>query len=382
MSAFIRYDRRNMKILIAPDKFKNTLTALQVGNAISKGIKAIDKNVDIEICPLADGGEGSVDAIRHHLNLNDVDLQTIDAIGRPIFSNYYVFEKSAYIELASSSGLYLIEQNKRDILNASTRGTGKVIRHAIDNGATEIYLFVGGSATNDGGMGILYELGVHFYDKSGDELLPSGKNMGLIYQIDRSVLFTSLSKIKFTILVDVKNPFYGKNGAAHIFGKQKGASPNQIQLLNLALMNFAANIALTCYIDIQNVTGAGAAGGVAGGMYGILNAKIENGIDFISKILDLESKIKDADIVISGEGRLDHQSLQGKVITGVCKICKFYDRPLILMVGENKLTDEIYAQDIYAIMEYAQDVNDAMQNASLYLEGFGCGLEIKKYKKT
>lgn len=360
-----------MKVLIAPDKFKGSLSALAVAQAIEKGIKQHDASIDCILHPLADGGDGSVAILSHFLEVQRVDISVDDPLGRSIPCYYYLSDKSAFIELAAASGLVLLKAAERNPLQTSTYGTGQIILDAIQRGATNIFLFLGGSATNDAGMGIAQALGIQFLDKNGKALKPIGANLNHIHTIDHTQLRFPLSAIEFNCLCDVQNPFYGENGASQVYAAQKGADEKAIVVLDRGLQHFAQVIQAQFHIDIQTVAGSGAAGGIAGGLFGFLNAKIKSGIDTILAMSRFEEKLKTADVVISGEGKLDTQTLEGKVVSGVAALAKQYQKPLFLFVGQHELSKEqqsvLGIQQVFSVIEQAANVEDAMERAGAIL---------------
>jgi glycerate kinase len=360
-----------MKILLAPDKFKGSLSAEEVCKAIEKGLNGGEKTFEIITHPMADGGDGSLAVLSAYLNLKKQAVETFDPIGREVSAAYYTSSKAAFIEVASASGLVLLNEQERNPLKTSTLGTGKMIADAISKGYQEIYLFLGGSATNDGGMGIALALGSQFLDEQKRILKPIGANLSDVKYIESSPDF-DLEKIKITLLCDVTNPLFGINGAAYVYAPQKGAKDEQVRYLDNGLSHFSNIIHQKTGIDVSNIPGSGAAGGIGAGLIGLFGAKIEKGFDTISKLTDLEKYIQWADWVVSGEGKLDSQSLQGKVIDGVALLCKKYDKPLALFVGKNDLQPQdlhdLKAKHVFSISENAKNLEDAMLNGAVYLE--------------
>ena len=360
-----------MNILIAPDKFKGSLSANQVCHAIANGLRTLNVDQEIITHPLADGGDGSLDILNHHLDLQKVELQVSDPLGKKINTYYYKKEQEAYIEVAKASGLVLINQEAQNPLYTSTYGTGEMVRHAIENKSTKINLFLGGSATNDGGLGIAAALGYVFRDKNKSPVEPIGNNLGLINTIDdRQAVETG--HVKFSLISDVQNPLLGPNGAAYVYAPQKGAAPDEVKKLDQGLAHIAAIIYAHTQINIQSIPGSGAAGGIPAAMVGLFNATIHSGIKAMMSWTNFESILKSADMVISGEGKLDDQSLQGKVIHGVAELCKKYNKPLYLFVGKNELENdkqlELNAKGIYEIMSVAKNEKDAITNGVAYLK--------------
>ncbi|GAB5555518.1 MAG: glycerate kinase [Saprospiraceae bacterium] len=360
-----------MKILLAPDKFKGSISALEVCHAIENGLLKQAKSFEVTAHPMADGGDGSLAILSKYLNLDTQNIQTLDPLGREIQALYYTSSTAAFIEVASASGLVLLNKKERDPLKTSTLGTGKMIVDALSKGYKQIYLFLGGSATNDAGIGIASALGYQFLGKQKNILNPIGENLSKINHLRSSSQF-DFKNIKLTLLCDVTNPLFGTNGAAYVYAPQKGASAKEVAYLDAGLRHFSQLINHQLGKDVSRIPGSGAAGGIGAGLIGLLNAQIEAGFDVIAKLTGLEQKIQWADWVISGEGKLDTQSLQGKVIDGVAKLCKKHKKPLTLLVGKNDLKhqnlDHLNINDVFSIYEQAKDLDDAMRNGVSYLE--------------
>ncbi len=367
-----------MQILIAPDKFKGSLSAMEVCLAIEEGLQQNENKFKIQHHPMADGGDGSLEVIDKHLKLTKQLSTSTDPLGRPLNTFYFSSSNTAFIELAKASGLVLLKKEERNPLDTTTFGTGQMIAQAIAKGIKNIYLFLGGSATNDGGMGIAAALGIQFFDHNQTLLEPCGENLSKVESIKVSPSF-DIESIKFTLLCDVNNPLFGPNGAAHIYAKQKGADEKMIQSLDHGLKHFNKKLFKQTGVDTAELPGSGAAGGIAAALVSIFNANIKSGIDSFAELTDLETQIQQADIVISGEGRLDAQSLQGKVIDGVARLCKKHGKPFILFVGKNDLSKqeqtELGAAEIYAVMDHASGLEDGMKNGAGYLRKLGlkCG---------
>lgn len=360
-----------MKILIAPDKFKGSLSALEVCRAIESGLKKRGEKTVVRAHPMADGGDGSLAILSGYLDLKSQIIQTIDPLGREISAEYFTSSKAAFIEVASASGLVLLDKKERNPLKTSTLGTGKMIADALTKGYQQIYLFLGGSATNDAGMGIASALGCQFLDVEHKILAPIGGNLAEVKHIKFGTQF-DLKNIQLTLLCDVTNPLFGIKGAAHVYAPQKGANLDQVKYLDDGLRNFSRLIHHQFSKDVSSIPGSGAAGGISAGLMGLLGAKIKKGFEVISQLTDLEKQIQWADGVISGEGKLDPQSLQGKVIDGVARLCKKHKKPLTLLVGKNELKTQdlqhLNIKDVFSISEQAKDIDDAMLNGAMYLE--------------
>ena len=360
-----------MKILIAPDKFKGSLSAKAVCQAIEKGLKKGDNHIEVISHPMADGGDGSLEVLADYLDLKSQTVQALNPLSREISTQYFTSSNAAFIEVASASGLVLLEEKERNPLKTSTFGTGKMIADALSKGYQQIYLFLGGSATNDGGMGIAAALGCQFLDEEKRVLQSIGENLLQIKSIKISSNF-DFENINMTLLCDVTNPLFGKNGAAHVYALQKGASIKQIEYLDKGLRNFSRVVLQQFGMDVSSLSGGGAAGGIGAGLMALFGAKMERGFEVMAKLTDLEKQIQQADWVISGEGKLDTQSLQGKVIDGVAKLCKKHQKPLALFVGKNDLPKQkaevLGAKYIFSISEKAENLQDAMLNGARYLE--------------
>ena len=359
-----------MKILLAPDKFKGSLAAKGVCEALSRGLKKNNPTLGIIARPMADGGDGSLDVLEYYFDLKTITLEVCDPLFRPINASYKMAGTTAYIEMAAASGLVLLEGNEQDARETSSIGTGELILDAIQKGAMEIYLFIGGSATNDGGIGIAHALGYRFYNKRGISLAPKGEYLADIIRIDATHLMYDAEKVKFKVICDVNNPFYGRKGAAYVYAPQKGAKPRDVKFLDQGLRNLAKMLKKEQFGDIANIPGAGAAGGVGGGAVAFLKAELVSGIQTFLELTKLEAEIKNCDLVITGEGKLDSQTAQGKVISGVCKLAKKYDKLVLAVCGTADLPipTSLGLQQVYTVLSKSKSVGDAMENAAEKLE--------------
>ena len=358
-----------MNILLAPDKFKGSMSALEVCNSIVKGLKKNNSNLNILSCPMADGGEGSLEIINHYLKLNPVQLTVNDPLFRPIKSTYYLSKKNAYIQMSSASGLILLKKEERNCMLTSSYGTGELILDSLKKGARSINLFIGGSATNDGGIGLASALGYRFFDSSGSLINPIGKYLSSIDKIDKSQLLFNPEEVEVKVVCDVNNPLYGKNGAAHVYASQKGASLIEIDQLNEGLINLASKLIQYDFPAIAKVPGAGAAGGVGGGAIAFLNAKLASGIQTFIDLTQLETLIKECDLVITGEGKLDSQTLQGKVVSGVCSLAKKHKKEIIGICGEaeKNVSTKLGFKKVYTILDRTNSVEEAIEKTDEYL---------------
>ncbi|MGK0315789.1 MAG: glycerate kinase [Saprospiraceae bacterium] len=367
------------RILIAPDKFKGSMTAYEISSILKSEIEKVIPAANVSCSPLADGGDGSIEILAKYVKLEKKLVESVDPLGRLLQTVYYKSATTAYIELASSSGLVLLKEDERNPLNTSTHGTGLEIKDALENGIDHIVLFLGGSATHDGGIGIAAALGYSFLDCDGKELPPIGASLGLIRTMKSSPNMITLKSM--TLCCDVNNPPTGINGAASVYAKQKGASVEQMKLLDEGLGNLCNQIYLFNRNEVINLIGAGAAGGVPVCLVGLFGASIISGVDYIIKKVNLEAEIANSDFIISGEGSLDAQSLNGKVVSGVAQLCKDYNKPLFLTVGKNELgqteLNSLDVERVYEIINYAKDINDAIQNGSYYLRKIGQQIAVR-----
>ena len=302
-----------MKILIASDSFKGSLSSQKVGDAISKGLKVREPSLEIEVVAVADGGEGSLEAINTYINGEEIRQFVKDPFWRTIAASYLRIGTTGYIEMAAASGLHLLKAGQRNPEYTTTYGTGQQIKHAVKNGCKEVYLFVGGTATNDGGIGMGQTLGYQFLDENDEAVMTIGEGLNQIRKIIRP---EDKLDFKLKIVCDVTNPMFGPNGAAHVFAAQKGADEEGINRLDEGLKNLSDVIKRDLGRDVSSISGGGAAGGAAAGMLAFFDAEILPGTETIFELINLKEKILQADIVITGEGKLDTQTLSGKLISG------------------------------------------------------------------
>ena len=323
-----------MNVLIAIDSFKGSLTSQELSNVIESGINEVSEDFVVNKIPISDGGDGMYDALLFGLRGAKVKLRVKDPLFNEIDTEYGIINnETAIIEMASVSGLTLIAKEKRNPLNTTTYGVGQMIKDAIHKKCRNFIIGIGGSATNDGGIGMLSALGYKFYDNESNELAAIGSSLNTISKIDASHSIKHLDECSFRIACDVDNPLYGPKGAAHLYAKQKGASEEDILVLDQGLKNYSDLIKRDFGIDVSSLEGAGAAGGLGGGFKAFLNAELKPGIDIIFDLLKIEEKIKWADIVITGEGRLDYQTLMGKAPIGISNLAKKYNKTVIALAG-------------------------------------------------
>ncbi len=324
-----------MNVLLCPDSFKDALSAEQAARAMARGVKQAAPTATIHLCPMADGGEGSLDALIAATNAERRQLTVHDALRRPRQATWGWLseQRTAFIELAEASGLQHLTPQQRDALHTTTYGVGELLLAALDAGATKALLFLGGSATNDAGAGMLQALGAKLLDQNGESLAPGGAALEQLATLDLSTLDPRLSHLNVEAAVDVDNPLLGDRGASAVFGPQKGASADDIATLDRALGHFADLSAQVLGRDDRALAGAGAAGGMGFAARGFLNATLTPGIEIIMQQAKLPSLLPGVDVVITGEGRLDGQSLSGKTPIGVARAAKRQGKPVIVLAG-------------------------------------------------
>ena len=363
-----------MKIILAPDKFKNSLTGLEFCDAVEEGIRKITSNVEITRLPLADGGDGTIEVVNYYLKGNIINVLVNNPFFEPIKATYLFADatKTAFIEMAEASGVKLLKKEQFDCKNATTFGTGEMIIDAIEKGASTIILGIGGSATNDCGIGMATALGYQFLDKNYNPVNPTGANLSSIVSIDATKIHANLSEVTFKIACDVTNPLYGKNGAAYVYAAQKGANTNDIKTLDQGLRDFSKIIDSVFDIESQAIKGAGAAGGMGIASKVFLNGTLEPGIQLIKNLAQFDDKIKNADWIITGEGKLDIQTMSGKTIQGVLSSANLQKIKVAAFCGtidlEEHSIESLGINYADAVMNYANNLEDAMQNSFDYLK--------------
>ena len=341
-----------MQIVIAPDSFKECLTATQVSLAISDGIKRIVPEAEITSIPVADGGEGTVEALVTTTGGKIIQTPSVDALNRPIQSFYGILGdgKTAVIEMAAASGIELLLPEERNPLITTTFGTGLLIKAALDAGFTQITIGIGGSATNDGGSGISQALGFGLFDKDGQSIGFGGGSLSALHSIDCSNVHPLLQKAKITVACDVRNPLIGPSGATYVYGPQKGATPQMLETLEKNMVHFSRILHQEMKINVSEIPGAGAAGGLGAGLMAFCKAEMISGFELVSELTNLEKHISQASMVFTAEGKIDAQTANGKTISGVGQLAKKYKVPVIALAG--MITDdltELYEQGVTSI---------------------------------
>ncbi|SUV07683.1 glycerate kinase family protein [Priestia megaterium] len=363
-----------MKIVIAPDSFKESLTALHVCEAVEKGIRTHFPDAEISKVPMADGGEGTVQSLVDATGGQIIQAKVTGPLDKEVEAFYGILGdgKTAVIEMAAASGLHHVPMDERNPLITTTRGTGELILKALDHKVKHIIIGIGGSATNDGGAGMAKALGAKLLDANGAEIKEGGGSLNQLAAIDLTNLDSRLAEVKVEVACDVDNPLTGETGASAVFGPQKGATPDMVKQLDRNLAHYAAVIEKEMDIHIQNVPGAGAAGGLGGGLLAFLSAELKPGVDIVIKATQLESYIKNADLVITGEGRIDGQTIYGKTPIGVAKTAKKHSVPVIAIAGSIGTGSEaVYEHGIsalFSVVPGAVDLSEALEKASENIE--------------
>lgn len=362
-----------MRIIIAPDSFKGSLSSAEICDIIEQGIREVFSDAVVIKMPVADGGEGTVEAIRAATQCEIVTETVTAPLGNKVKAGYAILsDGTAFIEMAAASGLLLTESGKRDPLKATTYGTGELIRSALDHGCRKIVIGLGGSATNDGGVGMAQALGYRFTDAQGLELGFGGGELSRLKTIDASSRDRRIDECEIVAACDVRNPLCGKTGASAVYGPQKGASPEMVGILDNNLMHMARLIRETLGTDIAEKPGAGAAGGLGGGLMAFCGAKMAGGIDILLDLLEFDQKLSDSDLVITGEGRMDFQTAFGKVPVGIARRAKRQNKPVIAFTGEiGAGANELYALGIDAMMSIENKpmgLEEAMGSAEALLK--------------
>ncbi|HCI2961669.1 TPA: glycerate kinase [Salmonella enterica] len=386
-----------MKIVIAPDSYKESLSALEVATAIEQGFREIWPDADYLKLPLADGGEGTVEAMVEATVGRIVHVEVTGPLGHRVNAFYGLSgdARSAFIEMAAASGLEQVPPAQRDPLKTTSWGTGELIRHALDAGVEHIIIGIGGSATNDGGAGMVQALdagvehiiigiggsatndggagmvqalGARLRDAQGNDIAQGGIGLETLASIDISDLDKRLSACHIEVACDVTNPLTGKEGASAVFGPQKGATPEMIERLDTALTRYAHLIARDLHVDVLDLAGGGAAGGMGAALYAFCGAQLRRGIEIVTDALHLEVCLADADLVITGEGRIDSQTIHGKVPIGVANIAKRYNKPVIGIAGsltaDVSVVHEHGLDAVFSVIYTICTLEDALKNAS------------------
>ena len=358
-----------MKIVIAPDSFKGSLTATEAADAIEIGFRAVYPDAEYVKVPMADGGEGTVQSLVDATSGTIINQSVIGPMGDmvPGFFGILGGSRTAVVEMAAASGIHLVKPEERNIYLASSFGTGQLINAALDHGCDKLIIGLGGSATNDGGMGMMKALGAQFLGQGGAPLAPDVRALLQLAKIDLQYLVPRLSKTEIVVACDVNNPLCGENGSSRIFGPQKGATEDDIVVLDKALARYGDVLAINTGRNIAVEPGAGAAGGMGAALIGLIDAVVKPGVDLVIEIVDLAKSLVDTNLVITGEGRIDSQTIHGKTPIGVAKIAKSHNLPVICIAGSVEDGADIIHQmgidEIYSVIEGDYDLTEALIEA-------------------
>lgn len=355
-----------MKIIVAPDSYKGSLSSVEVANAMELGILRAMPAAEVVKIPMADGGEGTVHAVITAAGGDIRRTVVTGPLGEKITSFYGILHdgKTAVIEMAAASGLTLVPELKRNPLITTTYGTGEFIKQAMDEGCKKLIIGIGGSATNDGGMGMAQALGVKFYGQDGHPLGMGGQELEKIAFIDTRFLHPKIKDTEILVACDVNNPLCGPTGASYVYGPQKGATPEMVEKLDQGLHHYARQLKKYLHKDILNIPGAGAAGGLGGGLMAFLDATLQPGMEIMIQITNLEEKLKNAHLVITGEGKTDEQTTYGKVPIGIANLAKKYHIPVICLSGSIENSGEAFYEKgitaLFSIVKGPMHLTDAM----------------------
>ncbi|ENO1893149.1 glycerate kinase [Vibrio vulnificus] len=363
-----------MKIVIAPDSYKESLTAMDVAIAIEKGFKQVLPDAQYVKLPMADGGEGTVQSMVDATGGTIIEHIVSGPLGQPVCGFFGLLGegKTAVIEMAAASGLHLVTPAQRNPLITTTFGTGELIKAALDHGVEHIIVGIGGSATNDGGIGMAQALGIKLLDAQGNALGYGGGELAKLATIDCSQLDPRLAQVRLEVACDVDNPLCGTKGASAVFGPQKGATPDMVKILDENLAHYAAIIKQQLGVDVRDMAGAGAAGGMGAALLGLLNAELRPGIEIVMDAVRLDEIVADADLVITGEGRIDSQTIHGKTPIGVARTAKKHGLPVIGIAGclsaDCGVVHEHGLDAVFAVVNRSVDLPTALAEAAENVE--------------
>ena len=363
-----------MKIVIAPDSFKGSLTALEVAEAIEAGLRRVFPDVSIEKVPMADGGEGTVQSLVDATGGEILTAQVLDPLGKPIDAQYGVLGDglTAVIEMAAASGLTLVPPDKHDPRVTTTYGTGELIQAALAQGCRKLIIGIGGSATNDGGAGMAQALGAKLLTVNGEQIKPGGSYLATLNSIDLSELDPRIAETETVVACDVNNPLTGEQGASHVYGPQKGATPEMIEMLDANLAHYDKILQHDLSKSVGSFPGAGAAGGLGAGLMAFLNASLKSGIEIVTEATQLSKRLVGANLVITGEGQINFQTVFGKTPVGVAQVAKTHNIPVIAIAGS--ITDDsggVYDAGIDAMIDIVPEpmsLGTAIENATALIE--------------
>lgn len=363
-----------MKIIIAPDSYKESLTAMEVATAIENGFRQVIPNAEYIKLPMADGGEGTVQSLVDASNGTIIEHSVTGPLGEQVngFFGLMGDGKTAIIEMAAASGLHLVSPELRNPMLTTSFGTGELILAALDKGVEHIIVGIGGSATNDGGIGMAQALGVRFLDENNKQISYSGGALDRLHRIDISNIDPRLVSVKLEVACDVDNPLCGEKGASQVFGPQKGATPEMVTQLDNNLAHYAEIIKRDLGKDVKDMAGAGAAGGMGAALLGLFNAQLRPGIEIVMDAVNLADALKDADLVITGEGRIDSQTIHGKTPIGVARTAKRFNKPVIGIAGslsyDCNVVHEHGIDAVFSVVPRSVSLAEALAEAAINVE--------------
>lgn len=366
--------KKDLVIVLAPDSFKESMTAKEVCVAMERGIKKVNSNIQCIHVPMADGGEGTMQSLVDATGGEVYSLEVVGPLGNKVKAEYGILGNGeiGVLEMASASGIHLVSLGERNPLITTTYGTGELIKACLDRGVKKLLIGIGGSATNDGGVGVIQALGGRLLDKDGNELGFGGGELEKLDRIDLTNFDRRLKDVVIEVACDVSNPLCGENGASYIFGPQKGASVEMIKILDNNLKHYAKVIKEQFGKDILEIAGAGAAGGLGAGLMVFLNGNLKKGIEIVIEYSGLEKKVKNCDMVWTGEGSIDFQTKYGKTPLGVATVAKKYNKPVVALAGRvGDDIDILYEKgidSIFGIMRGVTSIDEALKNGKENIE--------------
>lgn len=366
--------KKDFVIVLAPDSFKESMSAKEACIAMEKGIKKVNENIKCVHVPMADGGEGTMQSLVDATNGEVYSLEVVGPLGNKVQAEYGILGDGevGILEMASASGIHLVSLEKRNPLITTTYGTGELIKACLDKGVKKLLIGIGGSATNDGGAGVIQALGGKLLDKDENELGFGGGELGKLHTIDLTNFDRRLNDVIVEVACDVNNPLCGEKGASNVFGPQKGATSEMVTLLDNNLRHYANIIKEQIGMDVLEVPGAGAAGGLGAGLMSFLNGTLKKGIEMVIEYAGLEEKVKEADMVWTGEGSIDFQTQYGKTPLGVATVAKKYDKPVVAFAGKiGDNIDVLYEKgidSIFGIMKGVTSIEEALENGKENIE--------------
>lgn len=366
--------KKDLVIVLAPDSFKESITAKEACIAMERGIKKANSNIKCIHVPMADGGEGTMQSLVDATNGKIYSIKVVGPLGNEVEAQYGILGNGeiGILEMASASGIHLVPKGERNPLITTTYGTGQLIKACLDHGVKKLLIGIGGSATNDGGSGVIQALGGRLLDKEGNELGFGGGELGKLDLIDLSNFDSRLKEIEVEVACDVNNPLCGERGASNVFGPQKGATLEMVEILDRNLNHYAGEIKKQLGKDVLEVPGAGAAGGLGAGLMAFLNGTLKKGIEMVIEYAGLEEKVKSADMVWTGEGSIDFQTQYGKTPLGVAEVAKMYNKPVIALAGRvGEGVEVLYEKgidSIFGIMRGVTTLEEALANGQDNIE--------------